>query len=68
MMMNDTTFLLDENLDAQEDITDLVKWAAQSQERQTSRARELSQNERQCMSYPTLARETWVIFYRIQAI
>jgi len=70
MMMNDTTFLLDESLDAlkrihevQEDMTDPAKWAAQSQEQQTSRARQLSQDERQCRSYLTLARETVDMFY-----
>ena len=46
MMMNDTTFLLDESLDAlkrihdvQDDMSDPAKWSAQSQEQQTSRAR-----------------------------
>ena len=55
MMMNDTTFLLDESLDAlkrihdvQDDMSDPAKWSAQSQEQQTSRARQLSQDERQC--------------------
>ena len=55
MMMNDTTFLLDESLDAlkrihdvQDDMGDPAKWSAQSQEQQTSRARQLSQDERQC--------------------
>ena len=50
MMMNDTTFLLDESLDAlkrihevQDDMADPTKWSAQSQEQQTSRARQLSQ-------------------------
>lgn len=70
MMMNDTTFLLDESLDAlkrihevQDDMADPAKWAAQSQEQQTSRARQLSQDERQCRSYLTLARETVDMFY-----
>lgn len=55
MMMNDTTFLLDESLDAlkrihevQEDMAVPERWAGQSQEQQTSRARQLSQDERQC--------------------
>merc|ERR1719431_2562124 len=55
MMMNDTTFLLDESLDALKRIhevqlvmADPVKWAAQNQEQQPSRARQLSQDERQC--------------------
>jgi len=70
MMMNDTTFLLDESLDAlkrihevQEDMGDPAKWAAQSQEQQTSRARQLGQDERQCRSYLTLARETVDMFH-----
>ena len=71
MMINETTFILDESLDVlkrihnfqvrffclifllmclmfQEDITDLAKWGAQSQELQTSRALRLSQDEKQC--------------------
>ena len=70
MMMNDTTFLLDESLDAlkrihdvQDDMNDPAKWASQSQEQQTSRARQLSQDERQCRSYLTLARETVDMFH-----
>jgi len=70
MMMNDTTFLLDESLDAlkriheiQEDMNDPTKWAAQSQEQQTSRTRQLNQDERQCRSYLTLARETVDMFH-----
>merc|ERR1719400_913751 len=70
MMMNDTTFLLDESLDAlkrihdvQDDMGDPAKWSSQSQEQQTSRARQLSQDERQCRSYLTLARETVDMFH-----
>jgi len=70
MMMNDTTFLLDESLDAlkrihevQEDMAVPERWAGQSQEQQTSRARQLSQDERQCRSYLTLARETVDMFH-----
>jgi len=70
MMMNDTTFLLDESLDAlkrihevQDDMADPVKWSGQSQEQQTNRARQLSQDERQCRSYLTLARETVDMFH-----
>jgi len=65
MIMNDTTFLLDESLSAltrihevQEDMQDTAKWAAQNQETRSSRSRQLSQDERQCRSYLTLARET----------
>jgi len=70
MMMNDTTFLLDESLSAltrihevQEDMADPAKWAAQNQETQTSRHRQLGQDERQCRSYLTLARETVDMFH-----
>merc|ERR1712001_536988 len=42
---------------------DPTKWAAQSQEQQTSRARQLGQDERQCRSYLTLARETVDMFH-----
>jgi len=70
MMMNDTTFLLDESLSAltrihevQTDMEDPAKWAAQNQETQTSRHRQLSQDERQCRSYLTLARETVDMFH-----
>ena len=47
----------------QEDMNDPAKWASQSQEQQTSRARQLSQDERQCRSYLTLARETVDMFH-----
>jgi len=47
----------------QEDMGDPTKWAAQSQEQQTSRARQLGQDERQCRSYLTLARETVDMFH-----
>merc|ERR1711962_1829577 len=49
--------------EVQEDMGDPVKWAAQSQEQQTSRARQLGQDERQCRSYLTLARETVDMFH-----
>jgi len=70
MMINDITFLLDESLDAlkrihevQDDMADPAKWAGQNQETQTSRARQLNQDERQCRSYLTLARETVDMFH-----
>ena len=44
-------------------MNDPAKWASQSQEQQTSRARQLSQDERQCRSYLTLARETVDMFH-----
>ena len=58
-----TTYLVMLMTCVQEDMTDPAKWAAQSQEQQTSRARQLSQDERQCRSYLTLARETVDMFY-----
>merc|ERR1739838_1195659 len=70
MLMNDTTFLLDESMDAlkrihevQQELDDNKKWAEQSQETQQTRLRNLSQNERQCRSYLTLARETVDMFH-----
>ena len=70
MMMNDTTFLLDESLSAltrihevQEDMADPAKWAAQDQETRSGRHRQLNQDERQCRSYLTLARETVDMFH-----
>lgn len=65
MLMNDTTFLLDESLESlkrihevQELISDEENWAKMSAEQQQSRMRQLTADERQCRSYLTLARET----------
>ena len=44
-------------------MSDPSKWSSQSQEQQTSRARQLQQDERQCRSYLTLARETVDMFH-----
>jgi len=70
MLMNDTTFLLDESMDAlkrihevQQEMDDNKKWAEQSQETQQTRMRNLNQDERQCRSYLTLARETVDMFH-----
>jgi len=70
MLMNDTTFLLDESMDAlkrihevQEEMSDTKKWAELSQETQQTKLRNLSQDERQCRSYLTLARETVDMFH-----
>ena len=70
MLMNDTTFLLDESMDAlkrihevQQEMEDHKKWAEQSTETQQTRLRNLSQDERQCRSYLTLARETVDMFH-----
>ncbi|XP_076039140.1 ubiquitination factor E4B isoform X2 [Oratosquilla oratoria] len=64
LLMNDTTFLLDESLDAlkrihevQEEMED-GRWSKQTREQQQSRQRQLATDERQCRSYLTLARET----------
>jgi len=69
MLINDTTFLLDESLDslkriheAQELMEDPVEWAALPREQQVQRQRTLSQDERQCRSYLTLASETVEMF------
>ena len=65
MLMNDTTFLLDESLDSlkriheiQEEMKDTNNWNKQSREQQVSRQRVLQNDERQCRSYLTLASET----------
>lgn len=63
MLMNDTTFLLDECLqylkrihDTQEAAADTASWAKLGAEQQQARMRALVQDERQCRSYLTLAR------------
>ncbi|OQR76404.1 ubiquitin conjugation factor E4 B-like [Tropilaelaps mercedesae] len=65
MLMNDTTFLLDESLQSlkrihelQEAMKDQEAWNAQPREAQQSRAAQLATDERQCRSYLTLARES----------
>ena len=70
MLMNDTTFLLDESMDTlksiheiQEEMADRERWRAMPEEQQQSRARTLAQDERQCRSYLTLARETVDMFH-----
>ncbi|CAH1129076.1 unnamed protein product [Ceutorhynchus assimilis] len=70
MLMNDTTFLLDESLESlkriheiQELIADDKKWSKLTTDQQTSRMRQLSADERQCRSYLTLARETVDMFH-----
>ncbi|XP_057653177.1 ubiquitin conjugation factor E4 B [Diorhabda carinulata] len=70
MLMNDTTFLLDESLESlkrihevQELISDEDKWSKLSSEQQQSRMRQLNSDERQCRSYLTLARETVDMFH-----
>ncbi|CAH0564355.1 unnamed protein product [Brassicogethes aeneus] len=70
MLMNDTTFLLDESLESlkrihevQDLISDDAKWSKLPSEQQQSRMRQLSADERQCRSYLTLARETVDMFH-----
>jgi ubiquitin conjugation factor E4 B len=70
MLMNDTTFLLDESLESlkrihevQELISDDDRWSKMSSEQQQSRMRQLTADERQCRSYLTLARETVDMFH-----
>lgn len=70
MLMNDTTFLLDESLESlkrihevQELVSDEENWAKLPSEQQQTRMRQLSADERQCRSYLTLARETVDMFH-----
>ncbi|CAK9828567.1 Ubiquitin conjugation factor E4 B [Anthophora retusa] len=70
MLMNDTTFLLDESLESlkriheiQELASDLKAVAALSREQQHSRMRQLAADERQARSYLTLAKETVAMFH-----
>ncbi|XP_076290727.1 ubiquitination factor E4B isoform X2 [Lasioglossum baleicum] len=70
MLMNDTTFLLDESLESlkriheiQELMSDLKAYAALSPDQQHSRIRQLTADERQARSYLTLAKETVAMFH-----
>uniref|UniRef100_A0A0A9Z5W3 Ubiquitin conjugation factor E4 B n=1 Tax=Lygus hesperus TaxID=30085 RepID=A0A0A9Z5W3_LYGHE len=70
MLMNDTTFLLDESLESlkrihevQELQADQDKWSTLTTEQQQSRTRQLAADERQCRSYLTLAKETVDMFH-----
>lgn len=70
MLMNDTTFLLDECLEylkriheTQVLVMDEKAWHELDEETQTNRQRQLAQDERQCRSYLTLARETVDMFH-----
>ncbi|CAH0588924.1 unnamed protein product [Chrysodeixis includens] len=58
MLMNDTTFLLDECLTYLKRIHEAQEGAAGGSGSGEARARALAQDERQCRSYLTLARET----------
>lgn len=70
MLMNDTTFLLDECLEYLKRIheTQIIMldddaWKALGTDTQQSRQRQLTQDERQCRSYLTLAKETVDMFH-----
>ncbi|CAG5126106.1 unnamed protein product, partial [Candidula unifasciata] len=70
MLMNDTTFLLDESLDClkriheiQELMDNAAKWNALTKEQQQSKTLQLSSDERQCRNYLTLATETVEMFH-----
>lgn len=70
MLMNDTTFLLDESLEylkriheTQVLMMDETEWNALSTDVRQSRQRQLSQDERQCRSYLTLGKETVDMFH-----
>uniref|UniRef100_UPI00358F3E4E ubiquitin conjugation factor E4 B isoform X3 n=1 Tax=Myxine glutinosa TaxID=7769 RepID=UPI00358F3E4E len=70
MLINDTTFLLDESLDSlkriheiQEEMKNKDTWDRLAQEQQQSRTSQLSQDERQCRSYLMLAMETLDMFH-----
>ncbi|EDW76160.1 uncharacterized protein Dwil_GK14814 [Drosophila willistoni] len=70
MLMNDTTFLLDECLEnlkrihlTQQLLSDKQNLTKMSAEQQQSRLTQLATDERQCRSYLTLARETVDLFH-----
>ena len=65
MLINDTTFLLDESIDTLRNIRDTQdamantkEWEQLSGETRQARQRQLAIDERQCKSYLTLATET----------
>ncbi|GFO26247.1 ubiquitin conjugation factor e4 b [Plakobranchus ocellatus] len=70
MLMNDTTFLLDESLDClkrihevQDTMDNKDKWNKLSKEQQQAKSRQLASDERQCRNYLTLATETVEMFH-----
>ena len=70
MLMNDTTFLLDESLDClkrihevQEALENKEEWDKQPKDQQQTRQRQLAMDEKQCRSYLTLATETVDMFH-----
>ncbi|KAJ8320744.1 hypothetical protein KUTeg_002331 [Tegillarca granosa] len=70
MLINDTTFLLDESLDClkriheiQDAVENLEEWTKLPKEEQEAKRRQLAMDERQCRSYLTLATETVDMFH-----
>ena len=70
MLLNDTTFLLDESIDSlrsirdtQKLMSDTAKWEGLPEETKTQKLNQLKQDERQCKSYLTLANETVQMFH-----
>ncbi|XP_052213480.1 ubiquitin conjugation factor E4 B-like isoform X2 [Dreissena polymorpha] len=69
MLMNDTTFLLDESLDCLKRIHEVQEamateeWNQKTPEQQQSEQRQLAMDEKQCRSYLTLATETVDMFH-----
>ncbi|XP_053378562.1 ubiquitin conjugation factor E4 B-like [Mercenaria mercenaria] len=70
MLMNDTTFLLDESLDClkrihevQDEMANTEEWSKKSSEQQRNLQQQLSTDEKQCRSYLTLATETVDMFH-----
>lgn len=69
MLMNDTTFLLDESLESLKRIHEVQEMMAENEwnqlttEQQQARQRQLTADERQCRSYLTLAKETVDMFH-----
>lgn len=71
MLMNDTTFLLDECLEYLKRINEVemltlqtpAEWSKLTPEQQQARRRQLAQDERQCRSYLTLAMSTVDMFH-----
>lgn len=69
MLMNDTTYLLDESMETLKRIRELqdlmdnqTEWDKLNTEQKQSKQKQLSQDERQCRSYLTLASETVEMF------
>lgn len=70
MLMNDTTYLLDESMVTLKSIRELqdlmdnkAEWSRLTADVQQAKQKQLSQEERQCRSYLTLATETVDIFH-----